>query len=158
MGKKVLDDGRMVTIAHSLVEMWRVFRKNRAALFGLFLFIVAIVLTMVAPHFYEVDPLAMAGAPATPPGRDAFILGTDYIGRDVFAEIIHGGKGTLAVGVVAALTTIVLGTLVGAMAGFYGGRVDTCLMRFVEFFQVMPAILLAGGCEADARRISPDQK
>jgi peptide/nickel transport system permease protein len=130
-------------VTHPLLEMVRVYRKNKSALMGLFLFIFILILTMAAPFFYRVDPFEMMGTPAIPMGESGFLLGTDYIGRDVLAEIIHGGKATLAVGSVAALATTVLGTLFGALAGYYGGRIDTFLMRVTELFQVMPAILLA---------------
>ena len=133
----------MVKPEQPLREMWRVYRKNKSALLGLFLFIFVLVLTLLAPLFYPVDPYDLAGAPTTAPGEGGFLLGTDYIGRDVFAEIVYGGKATLAVGAVAALATTVLGTLFGSIAGYYGGRIDALLMRFTELFQVMPAILLA---------------
>jgi peptide/nickel transport system permease protein len=132
-----------VAYRHPVLEMWRVYRKNKAALLGLMLFFFVLMLTLVAPHLYPHDPFDMAGAPTSPPGASGFFLGTDYIGRDVLAEIIHGGKATLAVGAVAAMTTTLLGTLFGAMAGYYGGRIDSYLMRFTEMFQVMPAILFA---------------
>jgi peptide/nickel transport system permease protein len=128
---------------HPLWEMWRVYRKNKSALLGLVLFCFVLGLTIVAPWFYQQDPFELAGVPNAAPGESEFLMGTDYIGRDLLAEIIHGGKATLAVGAVAAMTTTLLGTLFGAMAGYYGGRLDTCLMRFTELFQVMPAILFA---------------
>ena len=143
MAKNSPKDDSMVAPEHPLREMWRVYRKNKSALLGLFLFLFVLALTVVAPYFYRVDPFGLAGAPAIAPGESGFFLGTDYIGRDVLAEIIHGGKATLAVGAVAALATTILGTLFGAMAGYYGGRIDTSLMRFTELFQVMPAILFA---------------
>jgi peptide/nickel transport system permease protein len=129
--------------AHPLREMIRVYRGNKSALLGLLLFIFILLLTMVGPFIYRVDPFEMMGPPAIPMGESGFLLGTDYIGRDVLAEIIHGGKATLAVGAVAALATTILGTLFGSMAGYYGGRIDTYLMRVTELFQVIPAILLA---------------
>jgi len=136
-------DDSMVAVEHPLREMWRVYRRNKAALLGLFLFVFVLALTLVAPHFYRVDPFDLAGAPATRPGESGFLLGTDFIGRDVLAEIIHGGKATLTVGLVSALMTTILGTMFGAIAGYYGGRIDTFLMRFTELFQVMPALLFA---------------
>jgi peptide/nickel transport system permease protein len=143
MTKNFQNDYEMVTVEHPLREMWRVYRKNKAALLGLFLFLFVLALTLVAPYFYQVDPYALAGAPITPPGEAGFFLGTDYIGRDVLAEIIYGGKATLTVGAVAALAITILGTIFGAICGYYGGRIDTFLMRFTELFQVMPAILFA---------------
>jgi len=143
MTKGSLKDDSVVTAQHPLREMWRVYSKNKSALLGLFLFLFVLALTLVVPYFYQVDPYELAGVPATPPGEAGFFLGTDYIGRDVLAEIIHGGKATLAVGLAAALTTTVLGAIFGAIAGYYGGRIDTFLMRFTELFQVMPALLFA---------------
>lgn len=143
MANSPVNEFEIVTPEKPLWEMWRVYRKNKSALFGLFLFIFVLVLTFVVPHFYNVDPYALVGAPTTFPGEDGFLLGTDYIGRDVLAEIVHGGKATLAVGAVAALATTILGILFGAVAGYYGGKIDALLMRFTELFQVTPAILLA---------------
>jgi peptide/nickel transport system permease protein len=130
-------------VTHPMIEMVRVYRRNLSAVIGLILFAFILLVTLAGPLFYQVDPFEMVGAPAIPMGEENFLLGTDYIGRDVLAEIIHGGKATLAVGAVAALATTILGTLFGALAGYYGGRVDTALMRVTELFQVMPAILLA---------------
>jgi peptide/nickel transport system permease protein len=143
MATSLTNDLEMVTPEQPLREMWRVYRKNKSALLGLFLFLFILSLTIVAPYFYQIDPYDLAGAPTISPGEEGFLLGTDYIGRDVLAEIIHGGKATLAVGTVAALATTILGTLFGAIAGYYGGRIDSLLMRITELFQVMPAILLA---------------
>ncbi len=143
MTKNFQNDYEMVTAKHPLLEMWRVYKKNRAALLGLFLFLFVLALTVVAPYFCRVDPFELAGAPITAPGEAGFFLGTDFIGRDVLAEIIHGGKATMTVGLVAALATIILGTIFGAIAGYFGGRIDTFLMRFTELFQVMPALLFA---------------
>lgn len=136
-------DMEMVSAEHPLREMWRVYKKNKSALFGLWLFAFVIFLTFIAPLLYQVDPFAMAGAPSTPPGTDGFFMGTDYLGRDVMADIIHGSKTTLTVGAFAAMTTMLLGTLIGAFSGYYGGRIDNLLMRVTEFFQVMPALLFA---------------
>lgn len=136
-------DGGTSVYRHPIWEMWRVYRNNKSAMLGLVLFFFVLGLTVVAPYFYPQDPFELAGIPNVPPGDSEFFLGTDYIGRDVLSEIIHGGKATLAVGAVAAMTTTLLGTLFGAMAGYYGGRIDSYLMRFTELFQVMPAILFA---------------
>ena len=72
-----------------------------------------------------------------------FPLGTDYLGRDIIAGLLTGGAPTLAVGASAAIITMVIGITLGAFAGYYGGWVDTLLMRITEFFQVLPALLFA---------------
>ena len=84
----------------------------------------------------------MVWMPLSPPG-DGTPLGTDYIGRDILAGILVGGRVTLIVGAVSAVMTIVIGVVVGSFAGYFGGRVDAALMKFTEFFQVLPSLLLA---------------
>jgi len=79
----------------------------------------------------------------TPPFTEDAWLGTDYLGRDVATTLIYGGRATLLVGAVAALLSVLIGITLGAFAGYYGGRVDKLLMRFTEFFQVLPALLFA---------------
>jgi peptide/nickel transport system permease protein len=81
--------------------------------------------------------------PMAPPGEEGYWLGTDYLGRDITAGIVHGAKATLMVGAAAALCTVFIGVLIGAFAGFYGGGVDNILMRITEFFQVLPPLLLS---------------
>ncbi|MCR2595571.1 ABC transporter permease subunit, partial [Salmonella enterica] len=76
------------------------------------------------------------------PGGD-LLLGSDYLGRDVLTGLVHGGRATLLVGVVAAVLSMAIGITVGALAGYYGGWVDETLMRITEFFQVLPALLFA---------------
>jgi len=111
---------------------------------GIFILILVILFTFVGPFFYPVDPFEIIWAPLTPPGAtERAPLGTDYLGRDILAGLIHGGPATLYVGLVAGIITITIGILVGAFAGFYRGMVDEFLMRITEFFQVLPALLFA---------------
>ena len=124
-------------------EAWIVFRRNRAAMFGLVLLGFVVAMTLFGPFVYRVDPLEITSAPLLPPGDDGLLLGTDYLGRDLLAGIINGGRASLAVGLSAALLTMLLGVTTGALAGFYGGWVDRILMRVTEFFQVLPPLILA---------------
>lgn len=126
-----------------LQEAWTSFRRNRAALFGLVLLAAMVVMTLLGPFIYPVDPLDVVAAPLQAPGEDGLLLGSDYLGRDLLAGIINGGKASLAVGLSAALLTMSLGVATGAIAGFYGGWIDRALMRVTEFFQVLPPLILA---------------
>ena len=125
-----------------LLEVWRMFFANKAAVLGLALWIFIILTAFLGPMIYPVDPFDMVGAPMSPPGED-LILGTDYLGRDVLAGIIHGASVTLAIGFSATIVTAIIGLIIGVLAGYYGGWVDNLLMRFTEFFQVLPALLFA---------------
>jgi peptide/nickel transport system permease protein len=88
------------------------------------------------------DPLEIAGPPFLWPGEDAaFVLGTDMMGRDILAGIVHGARISLEIGLVAGLAATALGLIVGAVAGYFGHWVDQVLMRFAELFQIMPPLL-----------------
>ena len=130
-------------IEHPLVEAGRMFARNLSAVVGLLMLFGIVVLTVIVPHFYGVDPFDMVWRPLAPPGTETVPFGTDYLGRDILAGIIHGGRATLAVGASAALLTVVIGISVGSLAGYYGGWVDEILMRVTEFFQVLPTLLFA---------------
>ena len=123
---------------------WNAYRRNLAAVLGGVLFIAIVLMTLVGPQLYRVDPFETLAAPLLPPGQpDAPLLGTDYLGRDLLAGIIHGARATLLVGVLAALLAMAIGVGIGAIAGYYGARTDRALMRVTELFQVLPPVLLA---------------
>ncbi|MGF9564016.1 ABC transporter permease [Neorhizobium sp. JUb45] len=101
---------------------------------------IAIMASTISPG----DPLRIAGRALVAPFTDpALPLGTDRLGRDVAAGIVHGARTSLLVGAAAALAAIVLGLLVGLVAGFCSGIVDEVLMRVVDAFQIVPGFLLA---------------
>lgn len=125
-------------------EAWRVFRRNKAALLGLVL-LAALVATMLAgPALYGVSPFEIVAGPFAEPFADPKVwLGTDYLGRDILAGVLVGGRATVLVGLAAAAVTVVIGVAVGAAAGYFGGWIDTVLSRLTELFQVLPTLLFA---------------
>jgi len=118
------------------------FLRSPSGVVGACLLAVLVAGTIIGPMLYPVDPLDIVAAPFTAPSADAW-LGTDYLGRDVLAGLIYGGRGSLTVGTVAALITITIGLTVGALSGFFGGFADSALMKITEFFQVLPPLLFA---------------
>ena len=89
------------------------------------------------------DPMDMAGPPLEWPGTDAdFPLGTDSMGRDIASGLLHGARISLAVGLLSSTFALLLGTAVGAVAGFYRGRTDDALMRTTELVQMIPQFML----------------
>lgn len=123
-------------------EALRAFARNPGALIGLLLLAAILAVALFGPLVMQADPFEIASAPMEPPGGE-LLLGSDYLGRDVLTGMIHGGRATLLVGVVAAVLSMAIGITVGALAGYYGGWVDETLMRITEFFQVLPALLFA---------------
>ena len=126
----------------ALRDFWRRYRKNRAAVAGLAIVFLIVVLAVAGPHFHPVDPFDMVGRPYSPPFGD-FPLGTDVSGRDILAGIIRGAPVSLLIGVVASLVATVIGVALGAIAGYYGGFIDDALMRTTEFFLTIPSFILA---------------
>ena len=126
-----------------LSEAWEMFRRNHAAMAGLVVLCLIVLGAIFGPYLYPGEPFEMAWAPFSPPGVDGFLLGTDYLGRDLLAQIIHGARVTLVIGLSAAIVTVVIGVTIGALAGFYRGFVEEALMRFTEFFQVLPTLLFS---------------
>jgi len=124
-------------------QTWQMFYQNRAAMLGLCILLVIIITSIVGPLLYTVPPREMVWMPLTPPGQSEYLLGTDYLGRDLLAGLINGGRVTITIGFAAAVLTVLIGVTIGALAGFFGGWVDTTLMKVTEFFQVLPNLLFA---------------
>lgn len=126
-----------------LAVFWRRYRRNRAALLGLFLFAIVVLMALTAGLVDPGDPLRRAGTPLTPPFTDwATPLGTDQLGRDILSGVFYGARISLLVGVVATLVAIVIGVIIGALSGYFGGWVDDVLMRITEAFQTIPNFVL----------------
>lgn len=118
--------------------------RQPSAWLALLLLALAIGSALTAGLWFPGDPLEMVGAPYLAPGEDGeFPLGTDLMGRDLLAGLMHGARVSLLVGGMAALIALLIGVGIGALAGFYRGRLDSVLMRVTEFFQTIPAFLLA---------------
>lgn len=124
-------------------QAWEMFRRNHSAMVGLVVLILIVIGAIVGPFVYPGEPFEMVWAPFTPPGEEGFLLGTDYLGRDLLAQIIYGARVTLIIGLSAAIVTVFIGVTIGALAGFYGGLVEELLMRLTEFFQVLPTLLFS---------------
>jgi len=123
-------------------ETLRVFCQNRMALFGLIMVTIFIFVGLFGSVIFPADPFEMVAVPLSEPGTGA-LLGSDYMGRDVFIGIIYGTRPTLVIAVTATLVTVLIGITLGAVAGFYGGMIDNVLMRITEFFQVLPPLVFA---------------
>ncbi len=122
---------------------FRRYLRNPAAVVGLVLLIVVVAAALAAPLVYPGDPLGLAGRPLQWPGANPrFPLGTDPSGRDIAAQIFHGARISLLIGVIATAISITIGIGIGALAGYHGGWVDDALMRLTEAFQTLPNFLL----------------
>ena len=121
---------------------WAMFLRNKAAVAGLIVFTGIVLMNNFGPAIYGIDSDAMVARPFSGPGEGT-PLGTDYLGRDVLAGVLSGGRTTLVVGAVAAGMSISIGLVIGSLAGFYGRWVDSMFMRLTELFQTLPTLLFA---------------
>ncbi len=128
---------------HPAADAIAMFFKNIPAVVALIVLTAIILAGIFGPIFYAADPYDMVWAPFSPPGEEGFIFGTDYLGRDLFAGILHGARVSLLVGLSAAAMTVFIGVTIGALAGFFQGWVEEVLMRITEFFQVLPTLLFS---------------
>lgn len=126
-----------------LSEAWEMFRRNHAAVAALVVLGLIVIGAIIGPFLYPTDPFEMVWAPFSPPGAEGFLLGTDYLGRDLMAMIINGARVSLIIGLAAAVVSIFIGVTIGALAGFYRGILEEILMRITEFFQVLPTLLFS---------------
>jgi peptide/nickel transport system permease protein len=125
-------------------DFWKRFARNRGAVVGIVILLLVIALAAAAPFLFPRSPWTMVQRPFLPPfANDGFPLGTDTMGRDVASAVAHGAHVSLLVGLVSTIASLLIGIPIGAVAGYYGGRVDDALMRFTEFFQSIPSFAFA---------------
>ena len=122
---------------------WKRLAKNKLAVAGLIVLIITALLAVfapvAAPYGYEEQDLfnTLAG-----PSREHW-LGTDNLGRDMLSRLIYGGRNSLTLGLISVALAAALGVVLGAVSGYYGGKVDMVIMRLLDVLQAVPAILLA---------------
>jgi len=119
---------------------WRRFVTSRAALIGAAILSLVVLVAATAPIAFPGSPFRQVGRPFLAPFGE-HLFGTDQLGRDVAAGVAHGARTSLMIGVLATAVAVLLGTLVGGCAGYYGGSTDDVLMRSTEFFQTIPTFL-----------------
>jgi len=118
------------------------FSRNRGALVGALVILLVALMAVLAPVFFPTDPLRIVGPPELWPGDDPdFLLGTDSLGRDILAMIVHGARATLLIGLFASAVATLIGVTVGATAGYFGGWIDEASMRAAELFQTIPNLI-----------------
>lgn len=117
------------------------FLKDKLAIAGLIMLVVILFLILVVPIFTK-DPSAIDIVMKNKPPSSEHILGTDALGRDVFARVLEGGRFSFFVGFLATIISVFLGTVFGLIAGYYGGIVDTVIMRVVDILMSIPTLPL----------------
>ncbi len=124
-------------------RIWRRFKRNRGAFVGLAILVIFFILAIFANVFAPYDPKEQSALSALQPPSREHLLGTDNFGRDVFSRLIYGSRASLSVGFGAVLFSMIVGVTLGLIAGYYGGIVETIIMRIVDGLLSFPALILA---------------
>ncbi|CAD7047828.1 peptide transporter [Pseudorhizobium endolithicum] len=130
-------------------EFWFYFSENRGAVIGLFVFIalvlVAIFAPLIAPHspFQQYRDAVLLPPAWLEGGNTSYLLGTDPVGRDILSRLIYGSQYSLFIGVFVTTLSLTSGILIGVIAGYYRGWIDTAIMRLMDIILAFPSLLLA---------------
>ncbi len=128
--------GHLQRVLHEVVT-------NRLALIGAIILLTAFAVALLAPILATHDPREQSLLKRLAPPSPEYRLGTDELGRDEFSRLVWGARNSLFIGFAGTAGGLVLGTIVGLAAGFFGGWLDTLLMRFIDIMYAFPGILLA---------------
>ena len=121
---------------------WRRFARNRFAVIGLIVILAVAMIAIFGPMLLPQGPFALVAKPFLPPSGQC-PLGTDMLGRSVFAGVVYGARTSLLIGLSSTVLAIMFGVLIGGFAGYYGHWVDEALMRLTEIFQTIPFFIFA---------------
>lgn len=136
------ENGDMFKKQSQVKEIWRRYKKSKGAVIGLIMLSIILLILIFADFIapYEMATKQQLAIKLASPSA-AHWLGTDQFGRDVFARIIHGGRTSLIIALLSTISSCILGSALGAIAGYYGGIVDGVIMRALDIFMSIPDIL-----------------
>ncbi|MFC4098526.1 ABC transporter permease [Paenibacillus xanthanilyticus] len=122
---------------------WKKFSRNPFAMTGLVILLFFVVISLLAPLIAPHDPArGDMMLPNLPAGSEGYWLGTDELGRDILSRLLYSGRISLLVGFSVAIGTVIIGTVIGAVSGYFGGWIDTVFMRFVDVMNAIPLLFL----------------
>ena len=124
-------------------QFWSIFKNNKLALFSLIVIIAFVVIVVFAPLFAPYDPFEQNLMQSLAKPSKEHLLGCDKFGRDILSRMIYGGRVSLAIGLLPTTVSMIIGTTLGLIAGFVGGKVDSIIMRLADVIMAFPSILLA---------------
>lgn len=125
----------------NLRRVWRAFRRNRIAMFGLVVVLLMVFSAVFAPLIAPYDPITPHYTERLAAPSEKFFLGTDELGRDIFSRLLHGASTSLVIGLLAQGISTFLGIVLGLVSGWYGGWIDDVIMRITDAFFAIPSLM-----------------
>lgn len=127
----------------SIPYVWNHIKKNKGAMAGVIIIALMVVLSLLSTYIipYDMNEMDMANQFATPSLAHPF--GCDELGRDILVRVLYGARYTLSIGILSVAISASIGIVLGAIAGYFGGIVDSIIMRVLDIFQAFPQLLLA---------------
>lgn len=122
--------------------VWKRLKKNKMAMVGLYIIIIMLIVSAIAPYIAPYDYSEMGQEILAVPSSE-HLLGTDEFGRDVLSRLLYGARYSFEFGIVAVFVGAAVGLLMGSIAGFFGGWVDNIIMRFLDIYQSVPMMVMA---------------
>ncbi len=124
-------------------DVWRRLRRNKLAMLGMIIVLILILIAVFANFLapYKYDAIDLTNRFQMPNAKH--LLGTDNYGRDILSRLIYGGRISLLVSILAVIISVGLGSIIGALSGYFGGKTDTVIMRLIDVLQAIPGTLLA---------------
>lgn len=126
-----------------VLEIWDAIRRNKAAMLGLVILLLFILITIFADLIAPYELVTTQTRDILQPPSAQHWFGTDDLGRDVFARVIHATRVSLAIGLIATVLSVLVGGILGSLAGYKGGKLDEFLMRLMDALMCIPSTLLA---------------
>jgi peptide/nickel transport system permease protein len=133
---------RRIVLRRAIASVRQAFTANKTALAGLIMLSVIILAAIGAPFLTGIDPIDQDVMERLKPPSLEHLLGTDQFGRDIYVRLLYGARVTLMIALTANLIALVIGTLTGLFAGYYGGRLDIVLMQIMDALLALPSLIL----------------
>lgn len=118
------------------------FNANKTSWFGLVVFVAVLLAALLAPIISLHDPVEQDVLMKLKPPQDTYFLGTDYFGRDILSRLLYGARISLIIGIASTVVALVIGSLIGILSGWYGGRFDVIMMQAMDMLLAFPSLIL----------------
>ncbi|SFQ94770.1 nickel transporter permease [Desulfoscipio geothermicus] len=143
LAKATVETAEIDELHSPLREFWRRLSKNKLAMVSLVFLLGLTLVALFAPYIAPYDPINGIMEESLQAPNAKHLLGTDELGRDILSRIIFGARISLRVGLLAVAIALSVGTVLGSIAGYYGGKIDLIIMRFMDIMLSFPSLLLA---------------